>query len=292
MTSRRTRTILAVLGLTLIGAIVWETHTFIRWQGLKADREARRQNLEDEVRAASRRGAAIRAALSALAATIARPGVASVASTKGSSAASNGADANPTLFNMREHLRQLQVNGVTASVSLQWGLLLKRLNLPPDQAAKFLAIQNAVETQKANILASAEEAGKSQSAPDVAAQINQAYGEANREVRTLLDPADYSIYKAYSQYNGTLILANNLAGNLPVNDALTDNQVEKLTQILGNASTVDKNGWIVYGTVNWAAAMPQAQVLLTPNQYDGLQSLAAQKTAEWRLSQLAAGHAK
>jgi len=177
-------------------------------------------------------------------------------------------------------------------VTLQWGLFLKQLNLPPDQAARFLAIQTTVETKKENLYTSAEEAGESQSGPEIAAQVNQAYSEANRDVRALLDPTDYAAYKAYSQYNGTLILANNLAGDLPATDTLTDSQVGQLTQILGHASTVDKNGWIVYGTVNWAAAMPQAQAVLTPAQYDGLQALAAQKTAEWHLTQLAAAYAQ
>jgi hypothetical protein len=291
MTSRRSVLILALLGATLLGAIVWETRTLNSLRQQLSERDAQRRSLTDKLQTARRRVSANEAANSALATSIVQHTKAG-ASADRPAPVSDASTANPILFKMREHLRQLQVSGVKATVSLQWGLLLKRLNLPPDQAANFLAIQTAVETKKSNILESADEEDKSKSAPDVVGQINQAYNEANQEVRSLLSPADYPVYKAYSQDNATLSLANDLAGNLPASDALTDNQVEQLTQVMGSASTSDKNGWIVYGTVNWAQAMPQAQAILAPNQYEGFQSLAAQKTAEWRLSQLGRRQAK
>jgi hypothetical protein len=103
----------------------------------------------------------------------------------------------------------------------------------------------------------------------------------------LLGNAGYDAYHSYYQVSNVLVLVTDLPNfTLAGTDPLTVSQDEQLTQIMAAASTRDKYGYAIYGTVDWSTVMPQAQALLEPAQYEALQSLQAQKTTYWQMMKL------
>lgn len=175
-----------------------------------------------------------------------------------------------------------------AAVYSQWGLLLRRLALAPEDQDRLIAIECTYEAAKAQIHQEAADAGLTTSAPSYTAELHEAGADQTRDVRALLTPDEYSTFKAYSQQMSVVFLVTDLEKD-ELQTNLPDSTASALIDILASASRRDAYGWVQYGTVDWSAATPQAQSVLTPEQFQGFQSLATRKAAQWQLDSVANG---
>ncbi|HVW22377.1 MAG TPA: hypothetical protein VHC86_14280 [Opitutaceae bacterium] len=288
MSPRSAFVLLGGLCLAGLGTVGWEARTLGRLRREQGERQTRRAILELSIRTA--RPPAGSAAADPARAGGEIPGRDPAADAPGHGGArAAGPDRSSNLSGLRQRLRQLERDGVPAAETLHWGLLLRRLNLSPDQAARFIAIQTRLDVRKVDIYAEADANGRYHSDPAVLAQVNAVYADADREQRALLSPADYAAYAAYCRYNSSLAMANDLAGELPPGDALSDDQLLRLSRILGDASS-EQNGFVVYGTVDWAAVEPQVRALLSPRQFAVYQSSALETAAARQLRRLEESH--
>jgi hypothetical protein len=264
-----------------LGAVYWEVRDLRQLRQQLADRAARRVEIEGRIRTMTKRGMAVRKADSELSSVIDKLRAAQKNSTA-SPSVGGGADAGGTAAKNSD-LRQLYSEGYIASLYAKWGLLFRQLGLSSDQIDKFNAIQLQLEESRSDLAAFAASDGLSMTDPDIAALMREANHEATLDLRDLLGTANYAAYRAYSQNSSALTLVNDLPGVGAGNDPLSDSQTQQLTQILANSSIRDKAGWVIYGSVDWQTAMPQAQTLLTPEQYEAFQTLQAQKSAYWQM---------
>jgi hypothetical protein len=178
-----------------------------------------------------------------------------------------------------------------ATVYTKWGLLLRRLSLTPENQDRLIAIESTYEAAKAQIHQEAAEVGASTNSQPFAAEISEASADQTKDVRALLTPDEYAAFKAYSQQMSVVTLVSDLEKD-ELQSNLPDATASALIDILANASRKDSYGWIQYGTVDWSTAMPQAQAILTPEQFQGLQSLAGRKAAQWQIDSFTNGARK
>lgn len=190
-----------------------------------------------------------------------------------------------TVMARSSELRSMYLKGMSADLYTKWGLLFKELGLTPEQAAKFVGIQVRLEEARLDLVAQGIEASPAQPNPAAAAEH-----EAAQEIRDLIGNDNYATYKAYNQESGALTLVSDLphfsVGDM---DPLTQDQALGLAQILANASDRNSGGKVIYGTVDWQAAMPAAQAILAPSQFVALQLMESEKLVQWQME--AAGKA-
>lgn len=97
--------------------------------------------------------------------------------------------------------------------------------------------------------------------------------------------------RSYSQDSAAVTLVNDLSGfGSPETEPLSDTQAAQLTQILADASTRRESGAVNYGTVDWQVAMPEAQTVLSSNQYEAMQLMESEKLIQWQRDIQANGH--
>ena len=167
----------------------------------------------------------------------------------------------------------LGMKAFQANLNVNFAPIFRALNLTPDQITKFDSL--AVTHQEAiiDILSSATTEGLPLSDPSVRTLMQQENAQYQTAEQGLLgDPA----YQQMQQMNRALPVTG-IVRDVAMQVALTSTplssaQADQLTQILASSSGQYQNGgYAMPGSINWPAALGQAQAILSPGQLAALQ---------------------
>lgn len=267
------------LWIAAVGVAIWEGAELGRLRRLIAEHNTRQAALETQVRTMTERAKALREANAKTAAAAAKARAAQAVA----AAANGNPSANFIAMLAKDPAMRAWFSKLrAASLTLDWGPFFRRLGMTGEQADKFTAIEVQFEMARIDLISQAQAAGTTLADPVYAELLHTEDHNTKADIRTLLgSTANYDAFHTYSQNLGVAQTVSDLAGADPsISDPMTGPQADQLTQILASASSKSRYGWALSGTVNWEAALPQAQAVLTPAQFAALQLLQAQQVAQ------------
>jgi len=167
----------------------------------------------------------------------------------------------------------LGMKAYQANLNVNFAPVFRALNLTPDQIAKFDSLAVAHQEAIIDILSSAITEGLPLSDSSVRTLMQQENAQYQTSEQGLLGD---SAYQQMQQLNRTLPVTG-IVRDVAMQAALTSTplsgvQADQLTQILASSSGQYQNGgYAIPSTINWPAALGQAQAVLSPTQLAALQ---------------------
>ncbi|HUR58362.1 MAG TPA: sigma-70 family RNA polymerase sigma factor [Opitutaceae bacterium] len=187
------------------------------------------------------------------------------------------------LYNARAtnpDMQRLTLQAERASFALRFGPLYSRLNLSPEQVARFEQRLTAASETSLDLMAASVAKGLSPQDPAVQRLGADEKSKFEADVRQLLGEAGFREYQNYERSQPARESVSQLLGNLTAIGApLTADQMNQLTQIVANHSPAYQQGARVKGTaadVRWNEVVTDAQNLLSPAQLGVLRAAATQ----------------
>ena len=288
----RNRTLFRALATVIVAAEVGAIAWLLRERRTLARELASAAALSHElpIAALGRRSAELESSLRAAAVT----GVATaeVRPTPGSFADRFGTALRDPAFLKKLSLVQAQM------IADHYGALFERLQLTPEQRARFTALLAEKQLAKTDAEAAANRMiGTGQMIPAIAA----AQQDVNAEIERALGPAGYQAYYAFEMTDGLRTTVKRLQESLRYgSDPLSDAQIEPLVTALDEATPTEERGGIARFTgasvevatglvaQQFSAPLPDrapevAQALLSPRQLEQLRALMRRQQDELQL---------
>jgi hypothetical protein len=175
------------------------------------------------------------------------------------------------------------MNLTRGMVDLQAGASMHHLHLTPEQREKFKDMRVWAEQRMLDIYASADTQKLDQAG--VAQLLREEGVERMKKEAEVLGDLEQE-FRVYGRVQPARDYAEQLAAlSVYEGTPFSTDQIESLTRILADNSKRKPNQWLEAGSVNWAAALPQAQAMLTPRQLELLRQLQQLSDLTTRLSQ-------
>jgi hypothetical protein len=274
----------ALLWVAIVAIVLWERHVAKLNRALLVQRASEHAIALKEIEEIAKSSDEKRKTLARLERTEAANQTAK--GTRKNPSAREQIEGDATTIAKNPSLRDAYMRGFVADLYTRWGLYFRQQGMTPEQIAQFNGIQIRLEDAKLDLAAKALAENLSPDDPELADELAQANHEFYKDLTDLIGRSNYSVYKAYSQEGSVITLVNDLPGYISADaQPLTDAQSLQLAQILADSSTKNSSGWVKYGTVNWGQAMPLAQAVLTPAQFEALQLMEATKLMAWQKDQ-------
>ena len=174
--------------------------------------------------------------------------------------------ANPRIF-------ALQQQAFRANLKMYLGPFYQAQNLAPEQIERIetLITDHNAETMDTLIAANAQGLVGS---PSVNAMLKEQEGQFTAAATALLGEAGMQQFQNYQRAGAVENMVQSVANDVAMSSTpLSGPQAAQLTQILANASSsYQSGGEASQATVNWGAALAQAQGILSPAQFNSLKS--------------------
>ena len=169
---------------------------------------------------------------------------------------------------------RLELTAYRARLANTFGSLYQSLGLTPAEIDAFEASLTSYVETLLDLRAVAASDGLDEAGPEIAALTKQANEELRGEQIALLGGAGY---QQLQQFERVLPLQNFVLGLARFSgfppEPLTEDQVQKLTAVLANASEGYQSGAPANpASVDWDAALAQAQGILTEAQFQRLKT--------------------
>lgn len=169
-------------------------------------------------------------------------------------------------------LLALFVRSFRATLYERYGLIYQSLKLPPEQIEKLTDVFARQQQERFEIRAAARAQGLPDTDPEIMAMQQQVVEKANAEKAAVLGEDGTKQFDQLYQAITFVPMLNDMSSFVALSSTpLTTQQSADLLQILGNASTHDKtSGQAQPATLDWTAALQQAQGILSPPQLAAL----------------------
>lgn len=168
--------------------------------------------------------------------------------------------------------RALLLRAFRANLAGRFGSFYRALNLAPDQIAKFenLLVDNYAEIMDA--MASAKSQELENDGPAITAVMQQQADQLRSAQVALLGESGYEQLEELNRAAPMATIVNRVAFSVASSSSpLTGSQIDALTRILARASSGFQSGGPADpATINWEAAMDQAQSVLSDPQLAAL----------------------
>jgi len=164
------------------------------------------------------------------------------------------------------------------NVAEQYAPLFRALNFTPDQIDKFETLSTQHTSTLVDIMFSANQQGVPLSDPAVTTLIQQENAQFTSAQQALLGDAGEQQLQQFNRAAPVMGVVRQVASAVALSsNPLTAPQADQLAQILASSSSNYQGGGnATQGTINWPAALGQAQGILTPTQFAALQGQYAQ----------------
>ena len=178
------------------------------------------------------------------------------------------------ILNQNPRLYALGMKAYTAAFHINMEKVYRPLNLSPDQITKFDALGTQDQEARLDILSTAASQGLALDDPAVKTLMQQENTQFEANIKSLLGDTAFQQYQQVSRMQGVASIAFQAASSVSLTETpLLPAQADQLLQIMANACPQYQSGGVpTPNTVNWPAALAQAQGILTPVQYQALQA--------------------
>jgi hypothetical protein len=169
-------------------------------------------------------------------------------------------------------LLALFVRSFRATLYERYGLIYQSLKLPPEQIEKLTDVFARQQQERFEIRAAARAQGLPDTDPEIMAMQQQVVDKANAEKLAVLGEDGTKQFDQLYQAITFAPMLSDMSSFVALSSTpLTTQQSADLLQILGNASAHDKtSGQAQPATLDWTAALQQAQGILSPPQLAAL----------------------
>lgn len=184
--------------------------------------------------------------------------------------------ANPEVQRSRLEMERL-------GLGIRYAQFYHRLNLTPEQIARFEARWTESRQEAADIFAVAKTNGVAPNDPGIMRIANDAKAKFETDLSAILGPSGFAEFQRYERSYPAREIVSSMMGNLVSAGApLNATQIDQLTLAIAEQSSGYQKGERVgdkAGDVNWNAAIARAQQFLTAAQIDVLRAHAAHAQA-------------
>ena len=187
-----------------------------------------------------------------------------------------------TLIAADPKLYALRMKAFRAEMAIKFAHLYRAIRFSPNQIDGFESLAVQHEETETDIALTANAHGLSSNDAAIATLMKQEADRYQTAQQVLLGNSDYQQLQQLNREQPVMEFVNSIGVDVALTgNPLTDFQADQLSQILSNASSSYQSGGLAtQATINWSAALAQAQGILIPVQGIAFQAEAAKRQVE------------